>query len=72
MSDSVLVPRVPSRAHLVSMAMRYRHDFGIELDDTSPMSCGMTDAERESILRIMAQLYEEATGQGFYKLPTSS
>jgi hypothetical protein len=50
------------------MATRYRHDFGLEKDDTSPMDCGLSPREREVVLTLMAQLYEEATGQGFYKI----
>lgn len=68
MSDTVQVPRVPPEALLRSMAMRYRHDFGLEVDDHSPMTCGTTKEERAAILRVMAQLYEEATGQGFYRI----
>jgi len=67
MSNSILVPKIPPRSLLESMAMRYRHDFGFEADDTSPMPYGMTSAEKESLLRTMSQLYEEATGQGFFK-----
>lgn len=67
MSDTIQVPKTPPPGLLASMALRYRHDFGLEVDDHSPMSCGVTPDERAAILRVMAQLYEEATGQGFYK-----
>lgn len=67
MSDTIQVPRTPPEALLRSMATRYRHDFGLDADDASPMSSGFTEAERESLLRTMRQLYEEATGQGFYR-----
>jgi hypothetical protein len=54
------------------MAMRYRHDFGLlkDEDDTSPMSCGMTPHEREHVLSLMAQLYEEVAGHGYFHWPT--
>jgi hypothetical protein len=39
-----------------SMAMRYRHDFGL-LDET----------QKESIRITMTQLWEEVVGLGFYK-----
>jgi len=57
LGDLLLVPKTPSEACLCSMAMRYRHDFGL-LDQVMQESCLIT----------MRQLYEEATGQGFYKL----
>lgn len=53
--DYLLVPKIPNQDCLNSMAMRYRHDFGL-LDDNF----------RQSITTEMRQLYEEATGQGFY------
>lgn len=56
MGDLILVPKTPSAACLSNMAMRYRHDFGL-LDQDMQESCLIT----------MRQLYEEATGQGFYK-----
>ena len=39
-----------------SMAMRYRHDFGL-----------LTDSEKESIRITMKQIWEETAGLGFYK-----
>jgi hypothetical protein len=63
------LPKTPPAGLLHSMAMRYRHDFGLDADDTSPMSCGMTPDERAAILRTMAQLYEEVAGHGFFKHP---
>ena len=61
------LPQEPPAGLLHSMAMRYRHDFGLTPDDSSPMSCGCTDAERQAILRVMRQLYEEVSGHGFFK-----
>ena len=39
-----------------SMAMRYRHDFGL-----------LNETQKESIRRTMTQLWEEVVGLGFYK-----
>ncbi len=47
----------PDPALIDSMAMRYRHDFGL-----------LPENERESIRTTMRQLWEEATGRGFYRL----
>ena len=66
---TVVVPRRPPMARLVSMATRYRHDFGLDKDPSSPLSAGLTDKERQVILEMMRQIYEEATGQGFYQPP---
>lgn len=69
--DTIQVPKEPPAGLLYSMALRYRHDFGIDKDpEGGPLQCGVTPAERESLLRTMQQLYEEATGQGFYQLPS--
>ena len=51
----VSVPVEPDRALLASMAMRYRHDFGL-LDKQT----------QESIMTTMMQLHEEVIGKGFY------
>ena len=39
-----------------SMAMRYRHDFGL-----------LSESEKESIRITMKQIWEETAGIGFYK-----
>ncbi|WP_151765755.1 hypothetical protein [Acinetobacter colistiniresistens] len=57
MGDLILVPKTPSVSLLCSMAMRDRHDFGL-----------LDGQMQESMLRDMAKLYEEATGQGFHKI----
>lgn len=54
----VMVPKVPSQAHLNSIAMRYRHDFYL-----------LNDAQKDSALATARQMYEECSGQGFYTLP---
>lgn len=41
---------------LASMALRYRHDFGILPAD-----------EQRTIMAIMRQIHEEVVGRGFYK-----
>lgn len=51
----VSVPAIPSEGRLISMALRYRHDFGL-----------LADNPQQSILSQMKQLYEEAIGAGFY------
>lgn len=51
----VMVPKVPSQAHLNSIAMRYRHDFYL-----------LNDAQKDSALAVARQMYEECSGQGFY------
>lgn len=66
------LPKDPPIGLLNSMALRYRHDFGLDADDTSPMSCGTTPAERDAILRVMRQLYEEVSGHGFYQWPVTT
>ena len=47
----------PDPALLNSMALRYRHDFGLIEDER----------EREAILTTMRQLWEEVVGFGFYR-----
>ncbi len=49
------LPVEPPTSLLYSMAMRYRHDFGL-LDDATKMS----------VLTTMRQLYEEVSGHGFH------
>jgi hypothetical protein len=49
------VPIEPDRALLASMAMRYRHDFGL-LDKRA----------QESLISTMRQIHEEVVGKGFY------
>ena len=51
------VPATPPDALLASMAMRYRHDFGL-----------LDSATQEGLKTSMRQLYEEATGQGFFSM----
>ena len=61
------LPIEPPTHLLYSMAMRYRHDFGLaRKEEDGPLACGVTEAEREAILRTMRQLYEEVAGHGFF------
>jgi hypothetical protein len=62
-----LVPKEPSRGRLISMAVRHNHAFLINPDPSATWwSSGVKPEHRESILRNMKQLYEEAIGEGFY------
>lgn len=54
----LLVPAVPSTEHLDSIAMRDRHDFGL-----------LDEEQKDNLRRSASQLYEEATGQGSFKIP---
>jgi len=51
----VMVPVKADIALLASMAMRYRHDFGL-LDKRA----------QESLTSTMRQIHEEVVGKGFY------
>lgn len=57
MGEAIIVPKTPFVGCLSSMAMRYRHDFGL-----------LDQVMQDSLINTMRQLYEEATGQGFYKI----
>ena len=48
----------PDQALLQSMAMRYRHDFGL-----------LDSKHQAAILVTMRQLWEEVAGLGFYRPP---
>lgn len=51
------VPVEPTEEHINSIAMRYRHDFGL-----------MEADQRENVRRFARQMYEECIGEGFYKI----
>jgi len=40
------------------MCLTWRHDFGLERDESSPMSSGMTEAEREGLRLSMRQIFD--------------
>jgi hypothetical protein len=61
------LPVEPPAGLLYSMALRYRHDFGLDRDPDQIIGCGCTPDEREATLRVMRQLYEEISGHGFFK-----
>lgn len=73
MTDTVTIPTTPPRALLVSMALRLRHDFGVDACYTPgtgqrhPLMGGFTPEGREVMLGEMAQLYKEVAGEGFYQ-----
>lgn len=62
------LPKEPPPGLLVSMAMRYRHDFGLNAeDDDGPIAVGVTPKQREAILSMMRKYYDEVAGNGFYR-----
>jgi hypothetical protein len=63
------LPNTPSPGLLMSMALRYDHALGIPgYYDDLPIQLGMSHDERlKSTLSMMRQLYEEISGQGFYR-----
>lgn len=50
--------RNPTDAHIESMCVRYNHGFGL-----------LPEGHKKGIRMRMRQLHEEATGQGFYRIP---
>lgn len=56
---TVVIPTLPTDEILYNMALRYRHDFWLDKDETSILSCGCTGDERRAILTTMRQLYDE-------------
>lgn len=48
--------KTPSEALFASMALRYRHDFGI-----------LNENEKKGTLIIMSQIWEEVVGKGFFR-----
>ena len=67
------VPATPSQGRLMSMAIRYDHALGMPGYYDSIAQCPGEHARRvEGTLTWMRQLYEEATGQGFYRLELES
>lgn len=62
---TVMVPVIPSRGRLISMAIRYDHGFLVDHSGEFPVS-GTKPEHREGLLTTMKQLYGEAIGVGFY------
>ena len=69
--DWIAVPREASIEHLTSMAVRSDHGLGVPGYYDQAMFGN--NISHDALLRVaimnMRQLYEEATGQGFYRLP---
>ena len=68
----VVVPAKPTDECLHSMAVRYDHGLGMDGYYDHPLfienDFPITHAQKlAGTKRIMSQLYEEATGQGFYR-----
>lgn len=60
----MLIPQIPSTEHIRSMALRYRHDFGMDkMQGEYAEFCGMTEQERNELCVDMLALYRK-----FYKL----
>jgi hypothetical protein len=71
----IQVPDVPEDERIESMCMRYDHSHGIKnlvVDSELRRMRMENDAEfarrQETNRRLMRQLYEEATGQGFFRV----
>ena len=48
-----------TRESIISnMCMTWRHDYGLQKSDSSPLSSGMTDEERKALWRDMAQIFD--------------
>lgn len=61
-----LVPEIPSEAHVESMCMRFDHSHGMKHDFPLPESDENFRMQQDFNRRVVRQIYEEATGQGFY------
>jgi uncharacterized protein YfcZ (UPF0381/DUF406 family) len=62
-----LVPVEPSAAHIESMAMRFDHSHGIAMS-IPPETEDDFKRRQEYNRRVSRQMYEEAIGEGFFKL----
>lgn len=62
------LPKEPSMALLMSMALRYDHGLGCPgyYDQSILGGNGNHAQQLKATLRIMSQLYEEVSGYGFY------
>lgn len=61
----VRVPVVPTEQHLVSMAYRYDHSFGVDRNENAMFGGGHTAQSRQAILTTMRQLYEEVVSPSY-------
>lgn len=69
--DYVLVPKQPEPERIESMCIRFDHSHGVAMPriwdgDWSVETADQHKQRQEANRRQMRQLYEEATGQGFY------
>lgn len=63
-----ILPSYPPDGLLESMALRSRHDFGLEREETGAfITAGVTKKERADLLALMRRLYDEVAGNGFFK-----
>lgn len=59
----LLVPVIPEPARIESMCYRFDHGHGLQRFGETPEQF---ERRKESNRTVMRQLYEEATGQGFF------
>ena len=59
-------PKKSQRDEIVaSMCYSVRHDFGLNKEGSSPLSGGMTDAERKALWTQMQQIYDNVIVPNF-------
>ena len=68
----VIVAVKPSRGLLVSMAVRWAHDFFVPNNNSCGISTGFSPSQRESLINSMSQLHEEVVGSGFWSIERDS
>jgi hypothetical protein len=61
------LPENPPESLLLSMAIRYDHGFGCPGYYDSLFGDGEHEKRLQSTISIMRQLYEEVSGNGFYR-----
>jgi len=64
----ILVPEIPEDERIESMCVRFDHGHGIKRCIPAMETDEEFKNRQEYNRRTMRQLYEEATGQGFYNL----
>lgn len=60
------IPTIPSTGLLMSMAIRYDHGLGVPGYYDMLLGPGEHQKKVKAALALMAKLYEEVSGQGFY------
>lgn len=43
---------------ILSMCYTYRHDYGLDKIPSAPLSCGITESERQYIHHMMSQIFD--------------